>query len=102
MIEQEKGKVSRYELERLLTKPKEAKELLDLLYGQYNNDYCTDYEIATYRYQDGSKTVCQRLNMLWAVPLTILCMPFQYVIKGTTGWSKKTIFGRWICKVTGH
>ena len=44
----------------------------------------------------------QRLNMLWAMPLTIALWPFRYVLNGDGGWSTKTRMGRFILRVTGH
>lgn len=101
MFEAETEKVYRFQLESELDPNPTAKEVLDLLYGAYGDNYRTDYKVINLNVTVDNKW-WHRLNMCWAWPLTIVSAPFQYVVKGYVGWSESTVVGKWILKVTGH
>lgn len=73
-----------------------ADDVLDYLFDYGNEDFVIR------EWRDSTTTVSQRLNMCWAVPLTLVCAPVQYILCGRVGWDTKTAFGRWILRVTGH
>lgn len=54
------------------------------------------------QWYSANNSALHRFNMIWAVVLTIIVSPYQYVAKGYVGWDTKTVFGRWILKVTGN
>lgn len=43
----------------------------------------------------------QRLNRLWFVPLYILTIPFQWLIRGRMGFETTSKFGALMAKLTG-
>lgn len=104
-IKQKQQSLYRHEIEQLLgggdASVKSAKDVLDLLYGDYNNDYRSDYKIVR-RFNKPNRNFKCRLNMLWATPLTILMFPVLYVVKGYGGWSEESLIGRFILKATGY
>lgn len=77
-----------------------AYDVLDYLLGDHDGYRGVDFVIKEWR--SDNRKWWQRLNMFWAMPLTILIMPFQYIAQGQTGWSTKTAFGRWILRITGN
>jgi hypothetical protein len=56
--------------------------LLDMLFGEYELDYRTDYVIKTRRKQRSENTIIHRLNRLWFIPLFVICAAFRYVLFG--------------------
>lgn len=94
-------KIHRFEIEKELDNPT-AKEVLDLLFGSWDGDEDRPYyKVFTYDY-DHERTWQQRLNMFWAMPLTLLLSPIMYIYSGQVGWSDKSKVGKFILKVTGH
>jgi len=73
-------------------------EVLDLLLGK---DIYTDTPYVVYKYKRTPKsTVMNRLNLIWVFPIMVLIvMPVQYILTGTTGVKKGTLFGRVIDKL---
>lgn len=92
--------VYRHQVKKYIGKDGTVDDVLDYLFGKYGEPCDADFVIRAW--SKDSHTRLQRLNMFWAVPLTMCCMPFQYVMKGKTGWDTTTKFGRWILKVTGN
>lgn len=92
--------VYRSNIERKLGKDATGQQVLDHLFGTYGGDSCVNFVIREWRKDD--RTKLQRLNMLWAMPLTIVLWPFRYVLYGDGGWSTNTPMGRFILLVTGH
>ena len=93
--------IYRMEIEKNLDDKQAAGEVLDLLYGNYNDDYQTSYKIVVYDY-DHKRNWRQRLNMFWVMPLTLILSPFMYLYSGQVGWSDKSKLGKFILKITGH
>ena len=100
-IEQKKQQLYRHEVEQELKENPTSKDVLDMLYGNYDNDYRSDYKIIR-RFNKPNRSFTCRLNMLWAMPLTVLAFPVLYVIKGEGGWSENSLLGKFILKVTGY
>lgn len=92
--------VYRCAIERELGKDATGQQVLDHLFGLYGEDPGVNFVIREWCKED--KTKLQRLNMLWAMPLTLALWPFRYVLNGDGGWSTKTRTGRFILRVTGH
>lgn len=100
MLEQRKTKVSWYGLDYHI-KEKSGKnlseltkeELVELLFGNYNNDYRSDFIIKCYN-NYSKRTLWNRLNLMWIYPLFIIALPFQYLITGDTGINRNTKIGR--------
>ena len=95
--------VYKLQVESAVGKDASVKQVLDYLFGTcpYYDDTETNFVIREWE-EDKKRTPLHRLNMFWAIPLTVLCMPYQYIVRGHTGWDTKTAFGRWILRVTGH
>ena len=76
-------------------KPKSALTADDVLsYLMEENDI---YRIVQYPKVDS--TIMNRVNMLWFMPLFVLTMPVQYLIKGHTGFSRDSRLGKLITKL---
>lgn len=100
LIRDTKG-VYRYSVEAAVGKDATAKQVLDHLFGDgMYNDAAALFVIREWRVCD--KTRVQRLNMLWAMPLTVALWPVRYVLYGDAGWHTKTRMGRFILRATGH
>lgn len=78
-----------------------GQEVVDRLFGGYNNDYYSEFRIIDDCWTPKTKW-WQRLNRFWAYSLTAVCAPYQYIKNGEIGWSDKTRFGLWILRVTGY
>jgi len=76
--------------------------LESFLFGDCYGDKDSDYYLSKPDYYYVKSKITHRLNMLWAWPFTLICYPFQYILKGEVGWSERTIFGKWILKVCGY
>lgn len=96
IFEQDKRKLYRHELSKFETK----EELLDELFGNCSNDYYSDYDV--YIYTCDKKTIWNRLNLLWFVPLWLLTIPFQWLIRGRVGVNTNSKLGRlihWLVRI---
>lgn len=76
------------------------KETLSFLFGDFSNHPETKLDICI-RIKPTS-TVANRLNQLWAYPLTLVLAPFRYVLFGYTGWDDKTLIGRFMLHICGQ
>ncbi|MBE0506692.1 MAG: hypothetical protein IBX50_08225 [Marinospirillum sp.] len=92
----------RHQIEQAVGKDATGKETLDHIFGTYDNDYRGNTDIVLRVWRNDKRTAWQRLNMFWAMPLTLILSPIQYVMVGQVGWDTKTKFGRFVLRVTGH
>lgn len=96
-------KVYRSEIEKNLGKDASGEKVLDYMFGTYDNDYNSNSDITIRKWGEPTQNkIIHRINMIWAIPLTLIILPLQYLITGNTGWDTKTKLGRWILKITGH
>lgn len=77
-------------------------QLLDLLYGNYNSDFESDYKVLFERDPYIESTKLQRFNLFWVWPLWLITIPFQYIIRGEYGVKKETKLGQILTKLIGH
>lgn len=96
------NEVYRHQIEAYLGKDSKVSDVLDYIFGNYGNDYRCMGNFTLRVWSKDKRKWWQRLNMFWAMPLTLIIMPFQWVFHGTTGWSNRTKFGMFILKVTGN
>lgn len=87
------GKISRFLCEG------DAKAGVD--YGLAQSQYA--YQVVDNTEWMGSRDASfwQRLNRLWFVPLYILTIPFQWLIRGRMGFENSSKIGALITKITG-
>lgn len=93
-------KAHRYIVERDVGVDATAKQVLDHLFGDY--DEATEYVV--YHYNDPytkPSTLLQRFNRLWVVPVFYIFLPFQWLFTGEVGIKDHTKFGEFIHKITG-
>lgn len=102
MFIRDKRKLYRHEVESAVGKDATAKQVLDHLFGGPHDYGCHDADFVIYKWTGEKRTVLHRLNMFWAMPLTLLLSPFMYLFAGQVGWDTKTKVGRFILRVTGH
>lgn len=102
MIIHNKNRVNRLNIEKKLGKDCSGKEVLDHLFGDYNNDYQSGEDYVIYEWESCEKTPLQRFNFIWVFGLTMLLAPIRYVMYGQTGWTNKTKMGRFFIRITGH
>lgn len=96
IFEQDKRRAYRHELSKFETK----EDLLDELFGHYNNDYYSDYDVYIYTYD--KRTIWNRINLLWFSPLWLLSIPFQWLVRGRVGVNGNSKLGRlihWLVKI---
>ena len=94
--------VYRHEIEKELGKDATGEQVLDYIFGTYDNDYRRSSDFVLRVWSDDKRSALQRLNMFWAIPLTLFLSPYQYVVNGQVGWDTNTKAGRFILRVTGH
>ena len=92
----------RHEIQQAVGKNATGKQVLDHIFGTYDNDYRGNADIVLRVWVGDKRTRWQRLNMFWAMPLTLILSPIQYVMSGQVGWDTTTKFGRFMLRVTGH
>lgn len=102
MLIRDKRKLYRQEVESAVGKDATAKQVLEYLFGGYGEYDRPDADFVIYKWATENRTVLHRLNMFWAMPLTLLLSPFMYLLNGQVGWDTKTKVGRFILRVTGH
>lgn len=93
-------KAHRYVVEREVGKDATAAQVLDCLFGTYDENV----EYVVYHYNDPytkESTVLQRLNRLWVVPAFWLCAPFQWFFTGDVGVNDHSKLGEFLHKITG-
>lgn len=96
-----KRKIYRSELIEDFGKPdsRTAKELMDFLYGDYDNE--SDYVVVSRWYPIPKQTRLQRLNLLWVFPLYLLTVPYQWVFIGSVGVNQDSKIGKLLQKLIG-
>ena len=97
---QQMYKAHRYVVERDVGKDATAKDVLDHLFG----DYDENVEYVVYHYNDPytkPSTLLQRLNRLWVIPVFYICVPFQWMFTGSVGLNDHTKLGGFVHKITG-
>lgn len=102
MLIRDTRSVYRHEVENAVGKDATAKQVLDYLFGGYGEYDRPDADFVIRKWEEDGRTVLHRLNMFWAIPLTLLLSPFMYLFKGQVGWDTKSKTGRFILRVTGH
>ena len=93
-------KAYRFKVEAEVGKDATAREVLDHLFGTYDDNV----EYVVYHYNDPytkPTTVFQRLNRLWVVPAFYLCAPFQWFFTGEVGVKDHSKLGEFLHKITG-
>lgn len=98
MIEKSKRKLYRHELNSLETK----EQVLDELFGTWENDLRSDYVVYKYKDRNTSKKVIHRFNLLWVYPLFLLSVPFQWLFLGSVGVNRNSKIGKtvqYLCKI---
>lgn len=96
-------RLHRSDIEKVLGKNATGEDVLDYIFGTWENDYNSDSGLIISIWDESDrKTMLQRFNMLWVVPLTFILAPFNYVLKGCIGWDTKSKIGRWFIKITGN
>lgn len=93
-------KAFRFKVESELGKDATAEDVLDHLFGKYEENV----EYVVYHYNDPyskHSTLLQRLNRLWVVPAFYICVPFQWMFTGKVGLNDHTKLGEFIHKITG-
>ncbi len=102
MLVRKTSRVHRLEVEKSVGKDATAKEVLDYIFGGYSEYEAAKADFVLYSWQsDCERTFLHRLNMFWALPLTILLSPFMYLKSGYVGWSDKSAAGRFVLRATG-
>lgn len=107
ILKQSKRNVRRSELEKdmknTLNGCNTAKEVLDFLFGTYNDDYQHDYVVKRRFYTTGGKTtIINRLNCLWVYPVFILLIPFRFVLFGSYQINEDSKLGMVLIKLIGE
>lgn len=96
MFERDKRRLYRHELDKC----KDKAEVLDELFGNYYNDYYSNYNV--YVYLENKKTIWNRLNLLWILPIWLLSIPFQWLFLGKVGVKSSSWLGNILFKLTGE
>lgn len=95
-----KEDVERYEDEYLNGREMTKNEVIEYLFGSYNEYPSTSLDL--YLLSPQEKTVKHRLNMLWVMPITLLVAPYSYIRYGSVGWTNKTKVGKFILECVGE
>lgn len=105
MLVRRTSSVYKYQVKSAVGENATADDVLNYIFGEsvmgYEEKHQYDFIIKAFN-RDKQRRWWHRLNMFWAIPLTIICSPYQYVVDGYVGWTDKTALGRFILRVTGH
>lgn len=77
-----------------------AEEILVYLCGDYDQPKETDLDI--YFMKKPRQQWYHRMNRLWAIPVHVICIPYRYIRYGSSGWTNKTLLGRFILRAVGE
>ena len=102
MLIRNTSSVYRHQVEKAVGKDATAKQVLDHIFGGYGEYDRPEANFVLRAWTEDERTFLHRLNMFWAMPLTLLLSPFMYLKSGQVGWSDKSAAGRFILRVTGH
>jgi hypothetical protein len=88
---------------KLLAEFKENKYLPQTPEGLVEFLFDEDSEYRVYYYNDPytKRTIANRLNTLWMLPIWAVCAPFLWLFTGEIGINQHSKLGKWITKVTG-
>jgi hypothetical protein len=90
---------------KLLAEFKENKYLPQTPEGLLEFLFDDDSEYRIYYYNDpwgsSKRTIGNRLNTLWMLPIWAVCAPFLWLFTGEAGINQHSKLGKWIAKVTG-
>ena len=75
-------------------------ELLTYLFGNYSEYPQTHFDLYIMVKKD--QKWWHRLNMLWAFPLTVICIPYMWITQGEIGWTNKNIIGGFVLRSIGE
>ena len=68
-----------------------ADEVLDFLLGDRDGSN-SDYVV--YKYKRDTRSVLNRINMIWVMPLYLCSLPFQWLFTGNIGFSRHSKIGK--------
>ena len=71
-----------------------ADDVLDLIVGKDDFDYCDGDYVLYKEMRNTERTVIQRINFLWVVPLLLLMMPIVWIVTGDWGLSRNSRLGK--------
>ena len=94
--------LSEYELaaylkERDVINPERVAQLI---VGRYDERW-HQFTLIDNSYISDETTLLQRVNRIWFVPLYILTMPFQWLVKGHVGLRNNSKLAKLMAKLTG-
>ncbi|WP_337843538.1 hypothetical protein [Rheinheimera sp.] len=76
-----------------------ADDVLDVLMGR---DQYSDTDYLVHRYDEpAARTMLQRFNFIWFMPLYLLTVPFQWLIRGQVGVNRNSRMGRIFDAIVG-
>lgn len=97
--------IYKHQVRQAIGKDATVDDVLNYIFGEsvmgYDEKHQYDFIIKAFK-RDKKRQWWHRLNMFWAIPVTLILAPFQYVRSGYVGWTDKTRTGRFILKITGH
>jgi hypothetical protein len=102
MLESKKRRQNYWTKRQILSeagKDATASEVLDHLLGDADGGPGSDYVV--YKYDSCSRTLINRVNMVWVWPLAALVAPFQWLATGNIGYTRNSRMGRildWLVK----
>lgn len=97
MIKLKLKTIERYMFESKLKEHdcKTKEDVLDLLFGNYNNDYTSNYYVKEANWENAIKeSFINRLNCLWVYPLFVMIAPFRYLMFGNYRVDENSKFGK--------
>ncbi|SNS16830.1 hypothetical protein [Pseudomonas segetis] len=79
-----------------------ADSVLNVLFGEYNNDYQTEYSVTYINDPYIETTVIQRINLFWVWPIMLVTAPIRFVLTGSMGVSPSKPFGLMLQRLIGR
>lgn len=94
--------ISEYELKKYLDDEgvDNPGHIARLIVGCYD-DRWHQFTLIDNTYESGKTTLLQRINRIWFVPIYLLTVPFQWVIKGDVGMDNDSKLAKLLMRITG-
>ena len=79
----------------------EIDKISEVILGDWNNDYYSEYRLEDYIEDNSDMKWWHRLNMCWIFPLLLIASPITYIIKGDYRLHPNSKVGKIVNKLIG-
>lgn len=104
MIKDTPRRLYRHEIEKVINENEveSTSEMLDLLFGTHEDEYESEYIMESRWSEHANRSLFNRINLFWVVPLFTMLIPIRYLMFGNHHVSKHSKLGEILTKIIGE